>query len=90
MVARWNELEFSILLYNTAGQAAWNTMSRVQTALSVPIKIDISGEQLELKPLIGISEFCPGDTVSDLTDNASRALDLAKNSGGTYLHTVTD
>lgn len=85
LVARWDDLDYSILLSKTQGQAAWNTMSRVQTALSVPIKIDISGEELNLKPIIGISEYSTGDTAATLTANASRALERARGNGGIYL-----
>ncbi len=85
LVGRWDNLDFSILLSNTSGQAAWNTMSRVQTALSVPIKIDISGEELYLKPIIGISEYFPGDTVASLTEETTRALETAKKNSGIYL-----
>jgi len=60
-------------------------MSRVQTALSVPIKIDISGEELNLKPIIGISEYSAGDSVATLTANASQALERARSNGGIYL-----
>jgi len=86
LVARWDDFDFSILLSNTSGQAARNTMSRVQAALSAPIKIDVSGENLELQPIIGISEYRAGDNVTTLTENTKQALEFAKNSGGLYIN----
>lgn len=90
LVARWEDLDYSILLSDTSGKAAQNTMARVQTALSAPIKIDVSGEDLELKPIIGIAEYQPGDTTTSLTNNTNLALEFAKNSGGIYLLKVTE
>jgi diguanylate cyclase (GGDEF)-like protein len=90
LVGRWNELDFSVLLAETPGQAAWNTMSRVQAALSIPIKIDVSGEDLDLKPVIGIAEYRVGDTLTSLTKNADWALEVAKKSGGIYMLKATE
>jgi diguanylate cyclase (GGDEF)-like protein len=89
LVARWDDLEFSVLLYDTSGQAALNTMERVKTALSIPIRIDVSGEDLELKPVIGIAEYRVGDTSSSLTTNTYWALDVAKKQTGIYLLKAT-
>ena len=89
LVARWDKLDFSVLLSDTSGKAALNTMGRVQTALSVPIKIDISGEDLELQPIIGIAEHRDGDTLVSLTDNTNWALEAAKKDGGIYLLKAT-
>ena len=90
LVARWDDLDFSVLLYDTPGQAAWNTMGRVQTALSVPIKIDISGEDLFLRPVIGIAEYRVGDSMTSLTKNTNWALDIAQKNGGIYLLKATE
>jgi diguanylate cyclase (GGDEF)-like protein len=90
LVARWEDVEFSVLLYDTPGQAAWNTMGRVQTALSIPIKIDISGEDLVLNPVIGIAEYRIGDSMVSLTKNTNWALEIAKKNGGMYLLKATE
>jgi diguanylate cyclase (GGDEF)-like protein len=90
LVARWDDLDFSVLLYDTPGQAAWNTMGRVQTALSVPIKIDISGEDLYLHPVIGIAEYRVGDSMASLAKNTNWALDNAQKNGGMYLLKATE
>lgn len=90
LVGRWGDLDFSVLLSGTPGQAAWNTMSRVQAALSIPIKIDVSGEDLDLKPVIGIAEYRVGDTMTSLITNTNWALDVAKKSGGIYMLKATE
>jgi diguanylate cyclase (GGDEF)-like protein len=90
LVGRWDDLDFSVLLSDTGGQAAWNTMNRVQTALSIPIKIDVSGEDLELRPIIGIAEYRVGDTVGSLTKNINWAVDVAKKNGGIYMLKATE
>ena len=90
LVARWDDLDFSVLLSDTSGQAAWNTMSRVRAALSVPIKIDVSGEDLDLAPVIGIAEYRIGDNMDSFVKNANWALDIAKKNGGIYLLKATE
>lgn len=90
LVARWDELDFSVLLSDTSGQAAWNTMSRVQAALSIPIKIDVSGEDLNLNPKIGIAEYRIGDNMDSLVGNTNWALEVAKTSSGLYLLKATE
>lgn len=90
LVARWDELDFSVLLSDTSGRAALNTMSRVQTALSIPIRVDVSGEDLELKPVIGIAEYRIGDDMVSLVKNTNWALDVAKKSNGLYLLKATE
>jgi diguanylate cyclase (GGDEF)-like protein len=90
LVGRWSELEFSIILFETPGDASVNTMGRVRTALSVPIKSEVSGEDLYLNPQIGIAEYRVGDTVESMVKNVKWALDVAeKNSNGLYLLKAT-
>lgn len=90
LVGRWSDLEFGILLFETPGDASVNTMSRVRTALSVPIKIEVSGDDLYLNPQIGIAEYRVGDTVESMVKNVKWALDVAeKNNNGMYLLKAT-
>lgn len=90
LVGRWNDIDFIVLLSETPGNAALNTMGRVQTALSVPIRIDISGEDLALRPQIGIAEYRIGDTSGSLLANTNWALELAKNNGSMHLVRATE
>jgi diguanylate cyclase (GGDEF)-like protein len=85
LVARWDDVDFTVLLTNTPGEAALNTMERIQIMLSVPIKIDISGEDLSLKPKIGIAEYRKGDTIGSLVKNTNWALEMAKKENGLHL-----
>ena len=89
LVGRWNDVDFAVLLSDTQGDAALNTMSRVQAALSIPIKIDISGEDLFLKPKIGIAEYRVLDTTESLVANTYWALEMAKENSGIYLLKAT-
>lgn len=90
LVGRWSELEFAVLLFDTPGDASLNTMSRVRTALSIPIKIEVSGEDLYLNPQIGIAEYRVGDTVESIVKNVKWSLDVAeKNTSGMYLLKAT-
>jgi diguanylate cyclase (GGDEF)-like protein len=90
LVGRWNELDFSVILSDTPGAAAFNTMRRVQASLSAPVKIDISGEDLHLDPKIGIAEYRIGDTANSLVKNTNWALEIAKKNGGMYLLKATE
>lgn len=89
LVGRWNDVDFAVLLSETQGEAALNTMGRVQAALSIPIKIDISGEDLFLQPKIGIAEYRVLDTAESLVSNAYWALEMAKENSGIYLLRAT-
>jgi diguanylate cyclase (GGDEF)-like protein len=91
MVGRWNETDFVVMLSDTQGNASLNTMGRVRMALSVPIRVDVSGEDLYLKPQIGIAEYRVGDTSDSLIKNMNWALDVAKkNENGMYLLKATE
>jgi diguanylate cyclase (GGDEF)-like protein len=91
MVGRWNDTDFAVLLSETPGDASMNTMGRVRAALSIPIKIDVSGEDLYLKPQIGIAEYRVGDNAQSLIKNTNWALEIAKqNDDGMYLLRATE
>ncbi len=85
IVGRWDAAVFAIVLSETRGQAALNTLGRVAAALAMPVRTDISSELLELRPVIGVAEHCLGDTQESLIENAKKALELAKSNGGLYL-----
>jgi diguanylate cyclase (GGDEF)-like protein len=85
LVGRWDQLNFSVLLSGTSGEAALNTMGRVSQALKMPIKLDFSEEELHLEPKIGISEYRAGDSDLVLINNTNRALDFAKMNNEVHL-----
>jgi len=89
LVCRWNDLDFAVLLSETQDKAALNTMGRVRASLSIPIKIDITGEDLSLKPEIGIAEYRVDDTADSLIANVIWALEMAKQSSEIYLLKAT-
>lgn len=88
IVGRWSELDFIVLLSETPGNAAMNTMERVRMALSYPVTID-TGEDLLLNPQIGIAEYRVGDTAQTMIKNIEWALDVAKKNNGMYLLKAT-
>jgi GGDEF domain-containing protein len=77
------------LLSDTPGTAAMNTMERVRMALSYPVSIDVTGDELLLDPQIGIAEYRIGDTAQTMIKNIEWALDVAKKNNGMYLLKAT-
>ena len=89
LVGRWSDVDFIVLLSDTPGNAAMNTMERVRMALSYPVPVDVSGEELLLDPQIGIAEYRVGDTPQTMIKNIQWALDVAKKNNGMYLLKAT-
>jgi diguanylate cyclase (GGDEF)-like protein len=85
IVGRWDALDFIVLLSDTPGNAAMNTMERVRMALSYPVSVDGAGEEALLDPQIGIAEYRVGDTAQSMIKNIQWALDVAKKNNGMYL-----
>lgn len=75
IVGRWDDNTFSVILFDTPGQAAVSTMGRVQLALSEPMRFGVDGERLNLRPKIGIVERQPGDPADLILQRAETALD---------------
>ena len=89
IVGRWAEDDFIVLLSDTPGAAAMNTMERVRMALSYPVPLDVSGDAILLDPQIGIVEYRVGDTAQSMLKNIQWALDVAKKNNGMYLLKAT-
>jgi diguanylate cyclase (GGDEF)-like protein len=89
LVGRWSEVDFIVLLSDTPGNAAMNTMERVRMALSYPVPLDVSGDAILLDPQIGIVEYRVGDTAQSMLKNIQWALDVAKKNNGMYLLKAT-
>lgn len=89
LVGRWAEQDFIVLLSDTPGNAAMNTMERVRMALSYPIPLDVSGDAILLDPQVGIAEYRVGDTAQSMLKNIQWALDVAKKNNGMYLLKAT-
>jgi diguanylate cyclase (GGDEF)-like protein len=89
LVGRWAEQDFIVLLSETPGNAAMNTMERVRMALSYPAPLDVSGDAILLDPQIGIVEHRVGDTAQSMLRNTQWALDVAKKTNGMYLLRAT-
>lgn len=89
LIGRWSEHDFIVLLADTPGNAAMNTMERVRMALSYPVPLDVSGDAILLDPQIGIVEYRVGDTAQSMLKNIQWALDVAKKNNGMYLLKAT-
>jgi diguanylate cyclase (GGDEF)-like protein len=89
VIGRWSDLDFIVLLSDTPGNAAMNTMERVRMALSYPVSVDGADEQVLLDPQIGIAEYRVGDTAQTMLKNIQWALDVAKKNNGMYLLKAT-
>jgi diguanylate cyclase (GGDEF)-like protein len=89
IVGRWSDSDFIVLLSDTPGVAAMNTMERVRMALSYPVSIDGAEEEILLNPQIGIAEYRVGDTAQSMIKNIQWALDVAKKNNGMYLLKAT-
>ena len=75
LVARWDRLEFGVLLPSTPEMPAQKTFERLLTALEESVKIE-SGEAITLNPVAGMVTRKAGDN-SDLM--AARAEEAVKN-----------
>jgi diguanylate cyclase (GGDEF)-like protein len=89
LVGRWSDLDFIVLLSETPGNAAMNTMERVRMALSIPVAMDVTSETILLDPQIGIAEYRVGDTAQTMIKNIQWALDVARKNDGLYLLRAT-
>lgn len=89
VIGRWSEQDFIVLLADTPGVEAMNTMERVRMALSYPVPLDVSGDAILLDPQIGIVENRAGDTAQSMLKNIQWALDVAKKNNGMYLLKAT-
>jgi len=78
LIGRWDVDVFSLLLPYTNGNAAVSTLSRVQHALSQPIRYspDVD-ETMSLDPKVGISELTTGDSSRSMIERAEKALEDA-------------
>ena len=75
MVGRWNEISFVIFLPLTSQDAAKSTISRVQEALKVPVKLGEDGDgSIQFEPFAGLATRSPSETSADLIDRAEYAL----------------
>lgn len=76
IVGRWDKTKLVILLPNTPGIAANNTLIRIQKLLAVPISLDgVNDMVIYPGPCIGISEKGPEETISaEIIQHAEEAM----------------
>ncbi|MGQ7848443.1 GGDEF domain-containing protein [Granulosicoccus sp. 3-233] len=79
-VARWGGEEFMIVLTNTAGNNAFDTMTSLLTRLRSESRIAISDRQ-QLSMSIGVAEAMDGASIDEVVVRADQALYRAKAEG---------
>lgn len=77
-VGRWGELSFAVMLPNTPGQAAQNSLERIQTIINKPLTLDQNGDlPFTLKSFLGIASKADVETSTALFEHTEQALEFA-------------
>ncbi len=78
VVGRWSKLQFGILLPNTPGIPAKQTLRKILEKLEQPISLESEGEfNIDLDPRIGVAEHQIGESFGNLVKSAENALEIA-------------
>jgi diguanylate cyclase (GGDEF)-like protein len=80
IIARWDDVSFSILLPETPGNAASRTFDRIYQALSSPIDLPQFDLTINLDPHIGGVVYSNRITIQELFTKANNSLDEARRS----------
>ncbi|MCX6054104.1 MAG: diguanylate cyclase [Chloroflexi bacterium] len=74
IVGRWEKISYGILLPSTPEGPAIRTFERIQEEFAKPMKVDDTGQTVQLSPLIGISTRKEGETVVEMIERTRKAL----------------
>ena len=77
LVGRWERNIFAVLMPLTPEAPAVRTMERLQQALTEPVAIESSGEQVELLPVAGVTVRRTAESADVLLQQAKTALEQA-------------
>lgn len=80
IIARWDDISFSILLPETPGNAASRTFERIYQALASPIDLSQFDLNINLDPHIGGVVYSNRITTQELFAKANNSLDEARRS----------
>ena len=78
IIARWNEISFSVMLPTTDGPASSRTFNRIYEALLQPIDLAAYGVTVNLDPHIGGAVYSNKITVYELLGKAQNSLEQAR------------
>ncbi|MEJ2757549.1 MAG: diguanylate cyclase [Anaerolineales bacterium] len=77
-VGRWGELSFAVIMPNTPGQAAQNSLERIQGIINKPLTLDQNGDlPFSLKSHLGVASKAPDETSTTLFEHTEQALESA-------------
>ncbi|MBA4420036.1 MAG: hypothetical protein C0391_02700 [Anaerolinea sp.] len=77
LVARWDKLEFSVMLPSTPETPAIKTFERLLQSLEQPLQVD-TGDLIQLVPVEGVVIRRPEDTVDTMIQRVEEALNTAR------------
>jgi diguanylate cyclase (GGDEF)-like protein len=80
IIARWNDISFSVMLPTTPSQPARRTCERICQALSEEIVLQAYDATINLEPYIGGAVYSKGISVQELFAKAESSLEQAKTS----------
>lgn len=82
LIGRWGRTSFALFLPSTPLAPATKTMERIKQALSDPLVIKQTNQQIQLSPSIGLATSKQNETASLVIDHASDALEKARQTEG--------
>lgn len=81
IVGRWSNLQFGVLLPNTPGGPAKQTLGKILEKLEQPLALETEGDfNINLDPRIGVAERQIGESFVTLLESAEDALEIARQS----------
>jgi len=76
-VGRWNKSTFAVLMPSTPGTGAERTLARIRQMLEEPFSVSGYRETISLSPYVGWTIRSDSQTVTQLEENATQALEVA-------------
>jgi diguanylate cyclase (GGDEF)-like protein len=78
IIGRWDQTIFAVMLPSTPATTAARTLERIMTALSDPLMIESTGDQISLAPVVGLASKVEDETPTILVEHAQSALEKAR------------
>ena len=78
---RYGGEEFTIILPETTGKEAFAVAPRIQSSLSSVKFNPVANKDVIITVSIGVTEYCPGESLSDFVQRADKAMYVSKQKG---------
>lgn len=75
MIARWDDISFAVMLPSTPPTAATRTLTRIEQALSSPLRLDQYGESVRMSPAVSVSTRHEDETAAELIERSEEELE---------------